>query len=433
MIINDSVNISLKQVNKNLKMNFVIDTDDLIVKIVNPKNEFSFDIQFGVTSNSFGSIASEIYTYIINNMQDNSRTYFYSVLKPYKKYVYIRTNSITKIVYNKFKDSIKKEYNLTDKELTTIRRIVFRNSYNKIDIAPQLIQMKNNDDKIFNYALSDLMKIPVGYAHYILKKLQYRFNYRNPIYSDSYIEILQNAHNITKKNKYMIFLDKHICEMLESENIYPKNKIQYQLAKYSHYDIDYDNHMLVTRDFGKKLISTCDYNDILYFKKEYEHNNTPYYKDYTIHHLVQTILDGYRINIDYRDYGSVSIKGSVKKMIQKALYNHRIQRDVMLKERLNVPNAPMVKPPYDLPSELENMRIKTKHEMITAGIECEHCIGSYINDNKSMFFRDEKDCCIQVSIKDKRIVQCFDTQDRITDNSRALSDRVRRLLLTVSV
>jgi hypothetical protein len=83
-------------------------------------------------------------------------------------------------------------------------------------------------------------------------------------------------------------------------------------------------------------------------------------------------------------------------------------------------------PPVKLPDWLEKSRLKTAHDMIKAGIECRHCIGSYTN-SADIFIR-EKDICAQIDRRNLNIIQCFDLQDQITKRSEDMKKKINKAL-----
>jgi hypothetical protein len=146
--------------------------------------------------------------------------------------------------------------------------------------------------------------------------------------------------------------------------------------------------------------------------------------------MLQVICDGARIYQDMKcnalGIAFVPVEGSPMRMVRNAVYNHRQEQELAKKRRLSGPDCPMTPPPFKLPDWMENIRMKTAHEMISAGIECQHCIGSYANSN-DIFFR-EGNICAQVRRDDLTVQQCFDVMDRITPASKSLQARIAKAL-----
>ena len=127
-----------------------------------------------------------------------------------------------------------------------------------------------------------------------------------------------------------------------------------------------------------------------------------------------------------RKYLERSLKGKeidVLHMSIVEMYNcsaaiHRVHHIIQCEiaaERLN-DYTPMPVDDDILP-ELEEIRIKTVGEMIKAGIECDHCIGSYYFVYDLMFFRKDN-MCAAVRRNTLRVEQCYDYHNVVTDASK---------------
>ena len=79
-------------------------------------------------------------------------------------------------------------------------------------------------------------------------------------------------------------------------------------------------------------------------------------------------------------------------------------------------------PSYGLEEKdkVEKYRIKTSSEMIRAGMECHHCLGSYRDRTEFLYFKKDK-VCAQVEPRSWSVVQCFDTHDKTTSASKAFA------------
>jgi hypothetical protein len=183
----------------------------------------------------------------------------------------------------------------------------------------------------------------------------------------------------------------------------------------------------VLKDFLLKLPKT-DISLWHYFKK-YNHLKGPYNTN-GIRHMYQLVIDGARMYRDMRanteGVAFMSIEGSCMRMLRNAIFNHRQEQEFTKKRRLSGANYVMPLPPVALPEWIEKIRIKTAHEMITAGIECQHCIGSYTNS--SDIFVREGNVCAQIMRDTFKIQQCFDVHDQITSESKSLQTRLSRAL-----
>jgi hypothetical protein len=135
--------------------------------------------------------------------------------------------------------------------------------------------------------------------------------------------------------------------------------------------------------------------------------------------LLLWIEDGERIYCNNTNAeGMEEVKGSVLEMIRASGRNHRQMRLIDSIANAADDNIPM--PCNDeLPKNLEAIRIKTRGEMRIAGKELGHCIASYRTCPDSWFFR-KNTCCAQVRMIDHKVVQCYDSQDRVTQASKNL-------------
>lgn len=67
--------------------------------------------------------------------------------------------------------------------------------------------------------------------------------------------------------------------------------------------------------------------------------------------------------------------------------------------------------------DLEHERIKTGRDLVAAGDELRHCVGSYAGWDDYVHYRRGSVIC-QVSVHPRMVTQCFDACNRITDDSR---------------
>ena len=146
--------------------------------------------------------------------------------------------------------------------------------------------------------------------------------------------------------------------------------------------------------------------------------------------MIDTIKDGRMIYDNSKDnpYGIrfTKVQGSAMNMVRNALYNHNQDRELSKKKQFDKPNFHLPTPPIKLPDWIEAIRLKTAHEMIAAGIDCNHCIGNYTKST-DIFVR-EKDICAQIYRRDLTVGQCYDVRDAITKESKDLGTRLMRAL-----
>ena len=81
---------------------------------------------------------------------------------------------------------------------------------------------------------------------------------------------------------------------------------------------------------------------------------------------------------------------------------------------------------YSPTFELELPIDKTAHDLINAGVECQHCIGSY-TQSPDFFIRDGN-ICAQIDRETLTVRQCYDVGDRITKKSIALESKINKAL-----
>lgn len=77
--------------------------------------------------------------------------------------------------------------------------------------------------------------------------------------------------------------------------------------------------------------------------------------------------------------------------------------------------------------ELEDYRIKFAGEMVSAGNDLKHCLGLYAENQDVVHYRYENAVC-QVNIERLQITQCYDYDNKITENSKWLEQEVSKYL-----
>jgi len=275
------------------------------------------------------------------------------------------------------------------------------------------------DRKSFNILISDLLKYNNGFSKYILDEI------RNQMSFEQYLECIKVAPILVKKNKYNLELSR---DMYTWTGFNPQTRWQYFVLRICHRYLDEEKNFgyeqaQSSREFANKLLSS-DIHIWHYYKKA-NHIDKPYSTKF-IDQMFHRVLDGARLYSQYKDnnYGIsfVPVEGSPMRMLRNATYNHRQEQEYTKKKRLSGPNHVLCNPPVKLPEWIENIRLKTAHDMIQAGIECQHCIGSYV-DSHDMFVR-EKDICAQIYRNTLEVGQCYDVRDQITKASESLRKKL---------
>jgi hypothetical protein len=72
---------------------------------------------------------------------------------------------------------------------------------------------------------------------------------------------------------------------------------------------------------------------------------------------------------------------------------------------------------------LDEYHMKTGGELIDAGRELHHCIGSYANRDGLVHYRKDN-VCAQVDEVSGKIIQCYDIYDQVTDASKAFEEMI---------
>jgi hypothetical protein len=136
--------------------------------------------------------------------------------------------------------------------------------------------------------------------------------------------------------------------------------------------------------------------------------------------IAEYIIDGMNMNNFYADPRKTEINintMSITEMIAASINNHRIDAERLRIYGNSYTDPARKMPTIELPEVLENVRIKTAGEMIEAGKTLSHCIGSYADDQRHMFFR-KNTVCAMVSMETLSIIQCFDIRNKRTATSK---------------
>lgn len=309
-------------------------------------------------------------------------------------------------------------------------------------------------DKEKEYFLDDLLKFPVAKTVYILEQiLKETFPKEltdNPIFSyikthgidsikrketenlfDRYSDIIRNMPNSI--DRFPLYESCHVPTL----SVYPETEFQWALV--NNYMIS-NRFALNTTELTHVLLPYIQASEkaVELYKniRAEEHNTWRIYVDnscdkkYELSGMLMYIEDGKQIYERYKGHtvekeGRLlrmkEIKGSFLKQIKNSIYNHNIEKKMSIEEKLQLLLSEKTEPdmPIDieLSEVLEDHRIKTKKEIIILGKELGHCLGTKV-DSKDLFFRLDT-VCLQVSIEDKRVVQCRDIKNSITDKSKA--------------
>ena len=344
------------------------------------------------------------------------------------QYAIIRRKRMLSIVKTRLIHLWKTYYGFTEEDIKDIFFLMRRLRVSKyINLSKINVLKKNFTDEQYNYFISDMKKLPVGYAMYVLKD----FIESEDITFENYLNTLKNTPKFIKNCKYQfLFIDSEIEFFRKHKLSTPKNRLQY-----------YYLYALISQPYGYpanlvEFLQKMQHIDkeTWHTFKEYMHIKGPY-NVMELRHIMTTITDGANIHYRYKGkdtYGIkfVKVKGSPKKMLQRAIFNHRQQQEYNKKKALEEENKPMPLPPVTLPEWIEGIRMKTKHELIIAGIDCQHCIGSYTNSN-DIFVR-EGDVCAQISRRNLQVYQCYDSHDKITEASQELKSRLEKALAPIA-
>lgn len=350
-----------------------------------------------------------------------------------KSYIYLRSKKISQVLAGIIWRELLIKHKVTDEEMYEISGLswlMYPNN-NKLNWSFQALydSAKRMNPSVWVLLKSDLRKYNRSLCKYLLNKI-----YQKELYDisvEQYIELIKDAPDLIKQCKYGFDWNDEYTNAKISCIPIPSNRWQWFCLRVSltcediGINNDYEHNVL------QEFIDRLAYSDISmwhYYKKAM-HIVRPYsFKE--IHHMVRTVADGARIYQYHKDNAYhipfVPLDGSPKRMIRNAIYNHRQEQEMNKKRQLSGKNYIMPMPPIKLPDWLEKIRLKTAHDMIKAGIECRHCIGSYTN-SADIFIR-EKDICAQIDRRNLNIIQCFDLQDQITKRSEDMKKKINKAL-----
>jgi len=412
--------VSLKRYGLQLKIKYGFNPRHNGIELyINDNDRIDNCSHFGFTQQEFNSTCGSVYQMILYHLSKQKGNMFMWGDKKEdrlaRKYSYIRANWAGSEIYYKIWKDVTTLYGITKEETQAIKRIQFRNTLNKMCISEAMMRIKCQEGDNYKYALSDLQKYPQGLCRNIIEDL-------NVYGTKPYDIILKSMPKQLFKCNYIVSMNRLARRLLKERIVIPKNLIQWRWLETVTNRIANNKELVL-------LTNKLTYQDVKYYKGLRGIGKSAFAKS-TLGDLKMILLDGIRIEERWLDnpYDILihEIKGSPKKMIQKAIFNHNQQREISRQEIKGQPNWNMPKPPIALPEWLEDKRLKTAHDLIIAGEECHHCIGSY-TDSNDIFIRDG-DVCVQIDRNDYQIVQCYDINDRHTEKSRDLENRINKSL-----
>ena len=191
---------------------------------------------------------------------------------------------------------------------------------------------------------------------------------------------------------------------------------------------------VITRAILMKMSKVNDITSLIAWEKMLKNEmpsriSTTFAKD-----VAEYITDGMNMNNLYADPRKTKIDiitMSITEMIAASINNHRIDAERLRIYGSSNVDAAREMPTLELPEVLENVRIKTAGEMIEAGKTLSHCIGSYADDQRHMFFR-KNTVCAMVSMETLSIIQCFDIRNKRTAASKKFESFLQKELKKVT-
>jgi hypothetical protein len=409
------------------------------MKYPRKKTEHNFYISVDTTIGMREDIAFKSYNILANN---SDSVPFQSRPKYFKP----RAEFIAKVMAARIRKAFCSIFNLTEDDFKTLARVSFKlspkpnSSSNRHKIIEDIINLKYNNEKIYSYLLSDLCKYRVAVGKYIFMSLQDKIEKNEPITEDYYKKLITTIPKAVKKTFNGFIYDEEFIKEFKPNFT---NRFQCFMAAalqriyQTHYDpLDVihrreDKPEVITfrRNVIEKFLS-ADTNCWETFKKYMHFDTSKHYTVKELFHLIQVVLDGDRLYAEHFDnkykVALNKIEGSALHMLKNAIFNHHQERELQKKRLLSTPNKNMPKSSIPLPEWIETIRLKTHHEMIIAGIECHHCIGSYTSSN-DIFVREDS-VCAQIYRDTLEIGQCFDINDTHTEASKDLQKRLNESL-----
>lgn len=367
------------------------------------------------------------------------------------QYVIIRAKKIVSVIKDRLIDVYESYFGFTHEQIRTLfkleRRIESSNS-RYIEFFTVLKEMWSEEE--FDFFLSDMEKLSPAHCRYASRKLG---EYSEPDFDDYLFEV-KNTPGFIKRCKYKLNIDERDMNVADLLGVIPRNRIQYffiYMLKSSMHnerrmeqllrkepdewsDEEKRNHSILKKMANLDLEAWHEFKDYMHIKGPYKLSE--------LKHMLNTVFDGIMIYENSKDRTAireivkdnnikfVEVKGSPRKIVQRAVFNHRQAVEVEKLRLLRQKNEPMPLPPVKLPEWIDTLRLKTKHDLIIAGMECNHCIGSYTHSN-DVFVR-EGEVCAQIRRYDLSVAQCFDAYDQITKKSEEFRKRLEKALTPVA-
>jgi hypothetical protein len=353
-------------------------------------------------------------------------------LKKLKSYVYLRSKRIGTIMGGRIWKEWLDMCGVSKEEMHEISRLAFRLSPSKnlhnVEYMNILYRLRVTLlPEVWAIVKSDMSKYNTSLCKWIMDIISSKSKYN--LTQEEYCAIIKDSPELVRKCRYGFRWD-NIQNISLNNTPIPENRWQWFTMRAT---MTYEPHMYGVSNTGIKemnqflsKVSHSDINMWHYYKRAY-HISQPY-SFRRIIHMIQVVCDGMRLYEQYKDNGLeipfVQVNGSPMRMLRNSVYNHRQQQELQKKQRLSTKNWMMPEPPIKLPTWVENIRIKTAHDMIRAGIECEHCIGGYTTSN-DIFVR-EGNVCAQIMRHNLEIGQCYDFKDSITNKSKELQRKLNK-------
>lgn len=421
---------------------FIIETN-----VSNPYHQYSLiikDIVFALypirtAEISVTNIVNKMSLY--NDLHQNILIALKSMTKNHK-IVYGRSNTISKILTNFIHNDYIEKIGLTKENIKDFSAICKKVNYPRIkikkkfkkrqklsyirikdwhsnmpmyDLSEMYLSLKKfTSQEELNFIINDLKKFDRGFVKYILQN-KYLTNFCS---FNEYNNFVKSCPKWLKKSKYNLSFFTYKPEMKAPFN--PTNRWEYWVLAtlYSDYINERLNMEHDCNDLALKIVKAGKKSFDLW--KKLRNINHAYNKSIITQYFYY-LFDSERLYSRYKDIPNCEFRplsGSGKNFIDIVENNHRLEvkyRKQLAEEELKI-KLRTVKELCEY-EPLESYRLKTNGDLVNAGRECHHCIGNYVNDKNSLFYR-KGDVCAQVSINTKRVEQCWDKYNKKTDASR---------------
>lgn len=352
-------------------------------------------------------------------------------IKSYRKFIFGRSRQLTKFVINDIHEFALKQYhiskeeykflfNLSKKIAFPIKKIKKNKSYITwncgVNYYINCYSTLKSKIPQYQYIFSDLNKFEKGFLKFII--INDLLHDINSI--EQWNNIVKNTPKYIKTCKYGLTFKK---EFLLNYNFIPTNRYEYYLLSALHKlengYISYQAKMTLL-NCGKRAYDIWRKKSNI--KGPYGANKFSQFLNY--------IHDSVRIYNNCRlipDCEMKEPKGQGQNFIDILENIHTLESKYAHKISEYEAQRPLITDGILAKSEIEEYRIKTVGNLIKAGRECHHCIGSYKDDDSSSFYRIG-DICAQVRLQDYNIVQCWDKYNRVTEESKRVEEYLTKEL-----